>query len=168
MSEGAEYSSVSFKDDKRTISLTLPRRWSSRGDVSRLRLAPPDQSFAEGVIQALPAKGQPAFDEATIKALEHLVLTSLPPGSQFATVLRREKNPILLGQNLSYGFSVSFQTLGLTFQRSVLFVNCPEQQLVFRFSAPKTVFENLNKSFRQTLYSWQWRDRATATLAASR
>jgi hypothetical protein len=154
-SEGAEYFSVSFKEDKRSISMEVPRLWSCRGDASRLQFMPPDQNFAEGVVQAVSAKGAHPFDEATVKALEAQVMGALPPGSQGATVISRRENPVILYQNLSYEFVVSYQTLGQLFQRSVIFVNCSDKQLVFRFSAPKAVFENLNKAFRRSIYSWE-------------
>lgn len=98
------------------------------------------------------------FDEATLKMLEHQVLSTLPVGSQGITMVSRQENTILLDHNLSYEFVVSYKTLGQTFSRSVIFVNCPDQQLVFRFSAPKAAFDNLNSAFRQSLCSWQWTD----------
>ena len=108
------------------------------------------------------------FDEVAVKALEQQVLAGLPAGSQGATVVSRQENIILLYQNLSYQFVVSYQALGQIFYRSVIFVNCPDQQLVFRFSAPKAVFDNLNRSFRQSLYSWTWAEPSkTAAIAQS-
>jgi hypothetical protein len=166
-SEGAEYSSVTFKDDKRTVSLTLPRQWTCRGDASRLQLNAPNQNLAEGVIQAVAAKGVRPFDEATVKALEQEVINTLPPGSHAPAVVRRQENPVILNQNLSYEFVVSYQTMGQTFQRSVIFVNCPDQQLIFRFSAPKATFENLNRSFRQSVLSWEWKDAIASAKTAS-
>ena len=154
-SEGAEYSSVSFQEEKQIISMEVPRLWSCHGDASRLQFMPPGQSFAEGVVQAAPAKGAQPFNEVTVKALEAQVMGTLPPGSQGATVISRIENPVILYQNLSYEFVVSYQTLGQSFQRSVIFVNCPDKQLVFRFSAPKPVFDNLNQAFRRSIYSWQ-------------
>lgn len=166
--EGAEFANVSFKDEKRTVSLTLPRLWTCHGDASRLQLTPPDQSFAEGIVQAIPTKGAVAFNEANLKALEQQVLGALPPGSQGVTLVSQQENPIILYQNPSYEFVVSYQTLGKTFQRSVIFVNCPEQQLVFRFSAPRSEFDKLNRSFRQTLYSWQWTEPASTSVIAQK
>jgi len=166
VSEGAEYSSVSFKDEGRGLSITLPRLWTCRGDASRLQFTPPAQNFAEGVIQAVPTKGLLRFDEATVKVFEQQVLGALPAGSQGATVLNQRENAVIIGGNLSYEFVVAYQTLGKSFLRSVIFVNCPGQQLVFRFSAPQAVFENLNRSFRQSIYTWQWAEPSKTTAIA--
>lgn len=155
VSYGAEFSSVSFKDDKRTISMEVPRKWSCRGDASRLQFTPPDQSFADGVVQATPPLRARAFDEATVKALEAQVINTLPSGSQGITMLSQQENPVILNQNLSYGFLVSYQTLGQTFHRSVIFVNCPEAKLIFRFTAPKTAFDKLNNAFNRSVSSWR-------------
>jgi hypothetical protein len=166
--EGAEFTNVSFKDDKRTISVILPRLWTCHGDASRLQITPPDQSFAEGIIQAIPTKGVLPFNEANLKALEQQALATLPPGSQGVSLVSQQESPVGLNQGQSYEFVVSYQTLGKTFQRSVIFVSCPDQQLVFRFTAPKSEFDKLNRSFRQTIYSWQWTEPASSAVVAQR
>jgi hypothetical protein len=154
--EGITIQQIIFTDGKRRVSYEPPRQWTYRGDASRLQFTPPEQSFAEGVIQTAPAMGAKAFDEATVKALEAQVMNTLPPGSHGVTVISRQSNPVILNQNMSYEFVVAYQTLGQTFHRSVIFVNCPDTQLVFRFTAPKAVFDNLNNAFRRSIYSWQW------------
>lgn len=170
-SQGGEYSSVSFKDDKQNISMEVPRKWTCRGDASRLQFSPPDQSFAEGVVQAAPRMRARVFDEATVKALEAQVISGVPSGSQWVTVISRLENSVILNQNLSYEFVVSYQTLGQTFHRSVIFVNCPEAQLIFRFTAPKAAFANLNGTFNRSVSSWhatEPAEEAGAAITASR
>lgn len=154
ISYGEEHSTVSFKDDKRTITMAVPRKWNCRGDASRLQFMPPDQSFAEGVVEAAPPLRAAGFDEATLKALEAQVIATLPSGSQAVTVISRMENSVILNQNLSYEFVVSYETLGRTFHRSVIFVNCPEALLVFRFTAPKAAFASLNSAFNRSVCSW--------------
>ncbi|HYJ05348.1 MAG TPA: hypothetical protein VEX43_09445 [Chthoniobacterales bacterium] len=165
-SQGAEFSSVSFKNDKHSISMAVPRKWTCRGDASRLQFSPPDQSFAEGVVQAAPPMRTRVFDEATVKALEALVINSVPSGSQGVMLISRLENPVILNQNLSYEFVVSYQTLGQTFHRSVIFVNCPEAQIIFRFTAPEAVFANLNGAFNRSVCSWYVTEPAEVTGAA--
>jgi hypothetical protein len=166
ISEGAEYATATFKDEKRVISLSVPRQWTCHGDASRLQLTPPNQKFAEGVIQSVSAKEPVRFDEAAVASLAQQAIATLPIGSQGATLVSQQENPVIIGGNLSYEFVVSYQTLGQTFQRSVIIVSCPAQALIFRFTAPKHEFEALNRAFRQSLCSWTWIDPApTATLA---
>lgn len=154
--EGITIQQLIFKDGKRRISYEPPRQWTYRGGASRLQFTPPDQTFAEGVIEAISAPSAKPFDETTVKALEAQVMSTLPPGSQGATVINRHANPVILNQNLSYEIVVSYQTLGQWFQRSVIFVNCPDTQLVFRLTARKPAFESLSNAFRRSLYSWRW------------
>lgn len=156
LSYGEEYSSVSFKNDKRSVSMEVPRKWTCRGDAGRLRFLPPEENFSEGVVEAAPPMRTRVFDEATVKALEAQALSSVPGGSQGVTIVGRQENSVILNnQDLSYEFVVSYQTLGQTFQRSIIFVNCPEAQLIFRFTAPKAVFANLNNIFNRTISSWR-------------
>jgi hypothetical protein len=169
VSYGAEHSSVSFKDDKRAISMEVPRKWTCRGDASRLQFLPPDQNFAEGIVQAAPPLRSRTFDEAIVKALEAEVMNALPSAGQGATIVSRQENSVILNQDLSYEFVVSYQTLGQTFHRSVIFVNCPEALVVFRFTAPKAVFAELNNAFNRSVCSWSPTEpAATAALAAAR
>jgi hypothetical protein len=166
-SEGGQYRSLSFLDDKRTISIELPRLWSYRGDASRLEFTPPGQTLAKGTIQAVTAPGPQPFDEATVKALEAKLVSDLPAGSQGATVTKRQENPVLLEQNLSYEFVVSYQMYGQAFQTSVIFVSCPDKQLVFRFTSPQSDFAALNQAFHRSIVSWQGKDPAPNATVAS-
>ncbi|MEY2562473.1 MAG: hypothetical protein QOH88_666 [Verrucomicrobiota bacterium] len=166
-SEGGQFRSLSFLDDKRTITIELPRQWNYRGDASRLELTPPGQTMAKGTIQAVTVPGPQPFDEAAVKALEARVMSELPPSSQGAAITYRQENPVLLEQNLSYEFVVSYQMLGKVFQTSVIFVSCPDKQLVFRFTAPQSNFAALNQAFRRSIISWQGTEPSTKTAAAS-
>ena len=162
LSYGEEYSTVSFKDAKRSISMEVPRKWTCRGDAGRLRFLPPDENFAEGVVESAPPMRTRVFDDATVKALEAQVINGVPPGSQGVTLIGRLENPVILNQNLSYEFVLSYQTLGQTFHRSVIFVNCPEAQLIFRFTAPQKSFANLNSAFNRSVCSWYATGRVSA------
>ena len=155
-SEGAEYANATFKDGKRTVSIAVPRTWSCRGDASQLQFIPPNEAYADGIIQSVPVKGVIRFDEATVNSLAQQVLSMVPSGSQGVALVSQQENPVIINGNPSYEFVVSYQTLGKTFLRSVIVVACPDEQLVFRLTAPKSAFENLNRSFRQSIYSWQW------------
>ena len=163
VSEGITYRSLYFKEEKNTISIELPRQWTYRGDAGRLQLLPPGKGFAEGVIQAIPLARPQPFNEAVEKALETQALSSVPSGSQSIEVAKREENPVILDHNLSYEIVVSYQTLGQAFLRSLIFVNCPDKQLIFRFTAPKADFDLLNKAFRRSIYSWERTEPAPQT-----
>jgi hypothetical protein len=156
VSEGINYQSLTFKDDKRTISIELPLHWTYRGDAGRLQLMPNGKNFAEGLIQAVRLAGPQPINEAVEKALEAQVIAALPAGSQSVAVVKREENAVILDHNLGYEIIVSYQTLGQAFLRSVIFVNCPDKRLIFRFTAPKADFDSLNKAFRHSIYSWEW------------
>ena len=155
MAEGIKYRELIFKDGKRTISMELPNNWTYHYSADHLQLTPPQTKFTEGFIQAVPlAKPQP-FDEATKKNLVQQVHASAPPNSDALTVEEKE-NPAPFSGNESFEVVVCYKTMGYTFQSSTIFVNCPETQLIFRFTAPKADFEALNKVFRRTIVSWQW------------
>jgi hypothetical protein len=158
--EGFTYRQLLFKNDKGSVTFTPPQNWTIRGSKDRLQLSPPANSFVEAIIRAAPPSVSPRFDENGLKVLAEQVMREVPAGAQAVQLIKREENPVLMGQNLSYEFVISFQTLGQLFQRSAIFVNCADQQLVFRFTAPKADFEQFNPDFRRSIASWQWIERA--------
>src|SRR5688572_13232193 len=168
--EGFTHRELTLKHDKGTITLGAPPRWLLRGDKAGLRLSPPDKNFVEAVIQATSFAVPPRFDEQGLKAFEEQVLKEVPGGAQAIQVVRRLENPVSVGSNPSYEIVVSYHALGYTFQRSVLFVNCPDQQVIFRFTAPKADYDTFNSQFRLSISSWQWVNEPAAsnTAVASR
>ena len=154
--QGFTHRELTFRHDKGKITFDAPQKWLVRGDKAQLRLSPPDKNFVEAVVQTTPLPVPPSFDEPRLKALEERVLREVPNGAQGVQVVRRLENPVALGSNPSFEFVVSYQALGYTFQRSVLFVNYPDQQLTFRFTAPKTDFDTCNGQLRASISSWNW------------
>ena len=167
---GIAYRQLKFKDDKRTVVMDLPNRWTFRGNATRLQLTPPDQKFAEGTIEVIrteqpapPApQPQPApppapqpFDDAGKQELERQVLAALPPGSQAATVSGRHES-VVLGGKPGYEVVVAYQTLGEKFRRSTVFVNFPDMRLVFRVTAKESDFEQVANSFQRSALSLTW------------
>lgn len=147
-----------FKHDKQRIEYEPPRGWSFHGSVDRLQLTPPHANFAEAVIQAVPLASPRPLDEKVGKALEQEFIASLPPGSQFVTVVSEEQNPVLLNGNRSFELTVSYQLMGEKFLRSALFVNLADTQLIFRLTARKDDFESLHRGFRISISSWHWHE----------
>src|SRR5438552_1478922 len=129
--EGVVYQRLTFKDDKRTVTYLPPKGWDCSGGGDHLRLNPPKKSLAEAEISAIPLeKPQPLTDESA-PALVNQVLAALPPGNQQATIVKQEINPIPFNNNPTFEVIVSYKALGDTFQKSVLFVNTPTNQIIF-------------------------------------
>lgn len=163
--QGFTHRELTFKHDKGTVTFDAPQKWLVRGDKAQLRLSPPDKNFVEAIVQATPLLVPPSFDEPSLKALEERVLREVPGSAQSVQMVRRMENPVAVGSNPTFEFVVSYQALGYTFQRSALFVNCPDQQLTFRFTAPKTEFDAFNSDFRRSISSWRWINEPTAAAA---
>lgn len=149
-----------FKTDKGTVTLAPPVKWNVRGGKDRVQLSPPDKSFVEATIQAAPVTPPPGFDEQNLKVLEQRVLSEVPSGALSVQITGRVENPVVIGSFRSFEFVISYQALGYTFLRSVIFVNGPDQQLTFRFTAPKADFDAFNSDFHRSINSWQWIERA--------
>jgi hypothetical protein len=153
---GMKYRMLTFKYGDRKIEYVPPAAWAVRGAADRVTFAPPSSRFAEAQVQAVPLQAPVPLDDARVLALEQQAIRELPGGSQSPEVLERTPTPLALGDNPSYGFRLSYQNLGQTFHRTVIFVHAPEALLVFRFTAEKGEFEKLYGLFRQSLTTWHW------------
>lgn len=164
--EGFTYRQVTLKDGDGRVAFTPPQRWVVRGDKNRMQLTSPEKSFVEATIQAVPLSAPQRFDEAALKTFEEQALQAAPAGSQSVQIVKREENPVVMGQNLSFGVVISYQALGQTFQRSIVVVNCPDTQLILRFTAPKADYDTFNSDFRRSIGSWEWINGPTAASTA--
>jgi hypothetical protein len=72
-----------------------------------------------------------------------------------------------MGQSPSLEVVISYNALGRSFRRNVIYVHTPDTQLVFRFTAPKSDFAGLNQAFRQSVNSWQSTENKTAKPGAA-
>ena len=162
IANGMKFQQLVFKDDKRRIEYEPPRGWSLDGSSNQLHLKP-QKNFAEAFITASPLTKPQPLDENAAKALEQQVLAGLPVGSQFVKIEEEVANPVLLAGNPSYELTVSYQSVGEKFCRSVLFVNLPETQLTFRLTSKKDDFQALHREFKTSIFSWHWIDKNDAT-----
>src|SRR4051812_7316547 len=159
VAEGIIFQRLTFKQANNTsLSYQPPRGWTCRGGADRLQLTPAQVTRAEALIQALPLASAQSLDEKSEAFLREQFLNTLPPGSQLVKLLNEEQNPVVLDNKLSYAVTASYQVIGETFVRSTLFINLADTQLRFTLNARQSDFEKLNRAFRQSLYSWQWRE----------
>jgi hypothetical protein len=156
--QGFTFKELLFKDGKREIVYQLPREWSYRPRADGVQLTPPKASFAEAVIRVAPLPVPQPLDEKAIEAAKQAFLGSLPPGSQMVSIVKEERNPVLLDNKPSYELTATYQVLGETFLRSALFTNLSETQVSFSLTARKRDFEALHGVFRQSILSWGWRE----------
>ena len=155
-SEGMVYQRLVFKDDKRTVYYQPPPGWRCRTEGNRLQLVPADKTFAEAEIASVPLDKPVNLDDSAAAALTQQLMAALPPGSQQATVLKQEQNGVLLNNHPVFELQVSYKVLGETFQRTVFVVYTPAMQITFKLSARKSDFESLYRSFRASIFTWEW------------
>jgi hypothetical protein len=154
--EGIKSPLLYFHDNDRKISYVQPRGWTYTGDASRIKFMPPNVSQAFGEIGQVSLPAPQNFDEPTLKRLQDQVLASLPRDSRDATLLSTEKNPLMINAHETFEVTVAYQLYGERYQQSVLFMNLPDTQLIFRFLSRKPDFEKLHHAFRGSLCSLQW------------
>jgi hypothetical protein len=154
--EGVTFRQLSFKDGKRRVVYELPRQWSYRVDGTSLQLAPQNSVRADASIEVADLPKPQAFDEKLFGALREQSLRAAPTRAQNVTLLNEEFNPVRLERGDVYAVTISYQALGETFVRSMLYVNLPDAQLTFRLTARKADFEPLQRAFRSSILSWHW------------
>jgi hypothetical protein len=154
--EGIVYPRLVFKDDKRPVYYQPPRDWRCTLDRNSLHLVPPNKSFAEAEISSAALEKPVALDDAAIAGLTQQILATLPPDSQQTSIVKQEHNVVLLNNNPTFELIVSYKLLGDTFERSVFVVNTPKTQILFKFSARKSDFDALYRTFHASILTWEW------------
>jgi hypothetical protein len=154
--EGVTFKELLFKDGKRQVSYQLPREWAYRPKEGGVQLMPPKAPFAEASIRVVPLPAQRRFDEKSIEEAREGFLSSLPSGAQLVTLVKEERNPVLLENQPSYEVTATYHLMGEIFLRSALFTNLSDMQVSFSLTARKSEFETLHGVFRRSILSWQW------------
>jgi len=154
--EGIRFPELYFHENGRRISYEQPRGWTYTADKARIKFTPPNVRQAYGEFSQAPLPRPQNFDEVTVKLLENAAVAALPPDSQEATVVSREKNPLMINQHETFEVIVAYQLYSERYHQSILFVNLSDTQLIFRLVAPKADFEKLHRAFRGSLCSLQW------------
>ena len=165
VAEGMKHQQLTFVQDKQRIEYEPPPSWAFDSSARLVKLIPPQKHFAEATIEAIPLTKPQSLDENIVKTLEQQFVAGLPPGSQFVTLVSAEQNPILLNGNRTLEVTASYQLMGEKFLKSALFINLPDTQLIFRFTARKDDFEALHQIFRTSILSWQWVENTEPTSA---
>ncbi len=150
------FSDKTKDEQQRKVSYTPPAQWSWRGSPALLLLTPPNVAQAEARIEQAALPAPRAFDEPYARELVEGVIGSVPTGSQNVVVVEQQENPVLIGGQSTFGVLLSYDFYGQSFRKSVVFLNLPDSQLVFRFTARKENFAALEKEFRGSLFTWQW------------
>jgi hypothetical protein len=153
--EGIRYRKVTFKSGDTPVSMALPFGWTCQGTSTRLKLSAPGSAPGEGVIEADAIKAGQVLDAAAFEVFKQKAMTTLPPGSQLATLVS-EQESLLFGQATAYQIVVEYHLLGQVFRRSTLVANVGDTQLRFRFSAPKASFDALDKAFYRSVLAWDF------------
>jgi hypothetical protein len=154
--EGIKFTLLNFHDNGKRISYQQPRGWTYSGDAQRIKFTPPNLTGAQAEIEQTPLPEPDPLDETMIKELQQKALASVPPGSQNVTIIGEEKNPLTISGQETYAVTIGFQAFGQEFRKSVLYLNLPDKQLRFCTTARKQDFDNVQKAFRASIYSWQW------------
>jgi len=165
--EGITYQRLVFKDDKRVIYFQPPRGWKCSGTENQLTLAPADRSFAEAKITSAPLDRPVALDEKAADAFKQQVLSSLPEGSRNAAIVKQEQNGLMLNNNPAIEVVISYDAFGQTFQRSVILLSTPTNQVRFQFTARKSDFDTLYRAFRASVVTWEWQPESAPVEAES-
>jgi len=166
--EGLKFEQLVFRDNGRKVTYEQPRGWSYFAESGRIRFTPPGVSQAQADIDQVPLKAPVLFEEATLQKLQQQVVAGLPPAAQNAKVELEEKSPFKKNDCDTYGVTVSYHFQGQDFLTSVLYLNLPDALVRFRATARKADFEKIQRAFRGSILSWQWREPAVAAVAAQK
>jgi hypothetical protein len=158
---GLTFQQLVFKDGSRQVTYELPPQWTYRVVGSSVKLLPPNSSSADIFIQAQPLTAPQPLDEKGIAAARQHFLQAVPPTAQTVKLTGDEVDTVPF-KTTNCEFTATYQALGEVFIRRALYINLPDTQLIFRLTAQKAEFENLWRTFRGSVLSWQWIEPASS------
>ena len=154
--EGIKFPEILFHDGKKTISYDPPFGWTYSGTSTRCTLQPPGKVQAQASIELASSPQARAFDEERIKQLKASVATLLPAGAESVEITSAERDPLQINGSSTFELTIAYMFYGQGFKMSVLFLDLEDSELRFRLQSQSSDFEELQKAFRRSLFSWQW------------
>jgi hypothetical protein len=154
--DGATFRILAFSDGLRDdITYAPPPGWDYFGSSAKLTLRPPMISQAEGSITTtkLPTPG--VFDEEAKDLLTRHAMESVPSGSTDVTLVSQEMDPVIIEQKETFLVIVKYASYAQHYRRSMLFLNRGTEQLCFQLVSPEESFEDLQRAFLGSQFSWQ-------------
>lgn len=153
--EGITMRQVVFTDGQKQITYAPPRGWEYSGNGNHFVLHPRLVSGANAEITVNKLSGLGAFDEQTVKHLCDEVLASVPSGATNVKLVSQQMNPLLIDRKATFLIIISYDYYGQGYERSVMFLNRPNDQIQFQLTCYRNAFQELQKAFQGSHYSWQ-------------
>jgi hypothetical protein len=154
--DGVKLKQLAFSDgNAKDITYAPPRGWDYSGNTSQLTLRPRNKKQAEATISKITLPGPVTFDEETAKELVKEMMASLPHGSTNVQVVSQEKNRLLIERKETFLVTLGYTLYGERYSRSILFLNRGNEQIRFQLACRQADFEELQKAFLASHYSWQ-------------
>lgn len=152
--DGVKFKQLAFSDGVKTAAYQPPKGWDYFGSGDRLTLRPPGKSQAEATIRRLPLPESYAFTDENVRKLLEEATASVPKDSSSVSIVSQEKSPLRISGKETFQVIVSYNLLGQTFNRSILFLNRDGDQLQFQLTSLNADFRVLQAAFQSSLYSW--------------
>jgi hypothetical protein len=154
--DGVKLTQVAFSDGgSKSITYAPPSGWEYSGSATKLTLHPPNKPQAEGTISRTTGAEGATLDEETTKKLTDQIVASVPQGSTNVSVVSQEKNPLMIERKETFLVVVAYTFYGAHYKRSVMFLNRGKEQLRFEFVSLERDFDDLQRAFIGSQYSWQ-------------
>ncbi len=153
--DGAKVHQLVFLDGAQRITYAPPRGWQYSGGGNRLGLRPASVPDAEASISVVDLPEPQPFDTATTKKLTAAAMAMLPRGAANISVVSEDKNPVRIEQKETFLIVLQYDAFGVSYARSILFVNRKNEQLQFQLTAPRARFTQLQKEFLSSHFSWE-------------
>ena len=154
--EGIKFPEILFHDGKKTISYDPPFGWTYSGTSTKCNLQPPGKAQAQASIELASGPKARVFDEERIKQLKATVATLVPAGAENVEITTAELDPLQINGNSTFELTIAYMFYGQGFKMSVLFLDLEDSELRFRLQSQSSDFQELQKAFRRSLFSWQW------------
>lgn len=153
--EGMKFKQLAFSDGSgHEITYQQPPGWTYSGSATKLTLRPSNSAQAEGTITKIALSQAVTFDEANTNELVKRALSSAPPDSTDVMLVSQEMNPVKIGGKETFLVIVSYVSYGAQYERSMMFMNRGNEQIIFQFVSRASDFNDLQRAFLASQFTW--------------
>jgi hypothetical protein len=154
--DGMKFQHLVFSDGSgKKITYSPPTGWEYSGSGPKLTLHPSKKGQAEASVTSITLPQPGVLDDEGLKKLTEEALMSVPRGSTNVTLVSQQKNPVIIEGKETFLVTVAYSFYGGNYKRSVMFLNRGKEQLRFELVSREQDFDELQKAFLGSQFSWQ-------------
>lgn len=155
--DGIRKEQLYVRNDERTsVLLSLPTRWTRTDSPASLTLTPPDIDNSLVRVEKSTLTPDTPLRDKGLDVYRKRAEADVPQGATGLQCTREQDNPLPIFGWKDYEFVFSYDFFGQAYKRSVVFINLnAREQIMLTCVAPADRFDSVHEAGLDLMRSWQ-------------